>query len=186
MKSVVGYDRLCCIVHTKLFLGLLQVGNQTEEKAVWTRPEEETGPRPAYYVTTYNGTSDLAGQLSAAFSATAMVFQNTDQAYYQQLMNVSTLLYAAGTRRRGVYTKGHIYPCATNEANTNVVQTAVPECLPGDELFRGAMFATFNSTSWADDLTWAAAWLNVATGDPAYLNDAYRSVSYARVHVCAG
>ena len=156
---------------------LLQVGNQTVEKGVWTRPEEETGPRPAYYTTTYNGTSDLAGQLSAAFAATAMVFQNTDQAYYQRLMNMSTLLYDAGTRRRGSYTKNYIYPCATNLASSNVVQRAVPECRPGDELFRGAMFATFNSTSWTDDLTWAAAWLNVATGDPAYLNDAYRSVS---------
>ncbi|KAL3150937.1 hypothetical protein ABBQ32_000684 [Trebouxia sp. C0010 RCD-2024] len=156
------------------FFIVYQVGNQTQEKAVWTRPEDDTGPRPAYYVTTYNGTSDLAGQLSAAFSATAMVFQSTDQAYYERLMNVSTLLYDAGTRRRGSYTRGHIYPCATNLASTSVVQTAVPECLPGDEFFKGAMLATFNSTSWADDLTWAAAWLNVATGDPAYLSDAYR------------
>ena len=155
----------------------LQVGNQTLEKGVWTRPEDDTNVRPAYYMSTYNGTSDLAGQLSAAFSATAMVFRDSDLAYYQKLMNISTLLYSAGTRRRGIYTFGLNYPCATNTASSNVVQTAKPECRPGDELFQGAMVASYNSTSYNDDLTWAAAWLNLATQDPAYLSDAYRSVS---------
>ena len=134
-------------------------------------------------MTTYNGTSDLAGQLSAAFSATAMVFRDSDQAYYEKLMNLSTLLYAAAVRRRGAYTNKLNYPCATNTASSNVVQTAKPECVPGDELFSGAMVATFNSTSYNDDLTWAAAWLNMATSDPAYLNDAYRSVSCAFLRI---
>ena len=141
---------------------------------MWTRPENDTNPRPAYYVSTYNGSSDLAGQLSAAFSATAMVFRDSDLAYYQKLMNMSTLLYAAGVSRRGVYTSKLDYPCATNTASSNVVQAAKPVCLPGDEMFQGAMVATYNSTSHYDDLTWAAAWLNQATQDPAYLNDAYR------------
>ena len=139
---------------------------------MWTRPEEETVTRPAYFTTTYNGTSDLAGQVSAALSATAVVFRDSDPAYSEQLTNVSALLYNAGKRRRGVYTKKLQYRCVTKQAS--IVQTAVPECVPGDELFRGALLATYNSTSWADDLTWAAAWLNIATGDPAYLRDAYR------------
>ena len=154
--------------------GLVQVGNETIEKSTWTRPEDETAARPAYYMTTYNGTSDLAAQLSAAFSSTAMVFQDYDPVYYNKLMNYSTLVYDAGQRNRATYTNGLIYPCATNEDNSNVVQTATPTCLPGDEMYQGAMVATFNSTSYLDDLAWAAAWLNMATGDPAYLNDAYR------------
>ena len=162
-------------------LGLLQVGNQTLEKNVWTRPENDTNLRPAYYVSTYNGSSDLAGQLSAAFAATAMVFRDSDLAYYQKLMNMSTLLYAAGVSRRGSYTFTLDYPCATNTASSNVVQAAKPVCPPGDEMFLGAMVATYNSTSYYDDLTWAAAWLNLATEDPAYLSDAYRSVFCAIV-----
>ena len=169
------------LLNTKQLSGLLQVGNQTLEKALWTRPENDTNPRPAYYVGTYNGSSDLAGQLSAAFAATAMVFQDSDPAYYQQLMNKSTLLYAAGIPRRAAYTHLSNYPCATNTASNSVVQAAKPVCLPGDEVFRGAMVATYNSTSIYDDLTWAAAWLNLATKDPAYLADAYRSVSCAFV-----
>ncbi|KAL3140940.1 hypothetical protein ABBQ32_005469 [Trebouxia sp. C0010 RCD-2024] len=153
------------------FYIVYQVGNQTQEETMWTRPEEETGTRPAYFTTTYEGTSDLAGQISAAFSATAMVFRESDPSYYDQLTKVSALLYDAGKRRRGVYTKGFQYPCVTNQAHA---QAELPECVPGDELFQGAMLATYNSTSWADDLTWAAAWLNIATGNPAYLTDAYR------------
>lgn len=158
----------------KRLLEMLQVGNQTLEKGTWTRPENDTNPRPAYYVSTYNGSSDLAGQLSAAFSATAMVFRESDLAYHQKLMNMSTLLYEAGKQRRGPYTYGLNYPCATT--NASVVQASGPQCVPGDELFQGAVVATYNSTSYLDDLTWAAAWLNVATDDPAFLNDAFRLV----------
>ncbi len=153
----------------------MQVGNETLEKGIWTRPENETQTgRSAYYTTTYNGTSDLAGQISAAFSATAMVFKDSDPAYYNTLMNYSTLVYAAGTRNRGAYTSTYLCPCADVDS-TDVITTGTPTCLPGDELFEGAMLATYNSTSYLDDLAWAASWLNMATGDPAYLNDAYRS-----------
>ena len=31
----------------------------------------------------------------------------------------------------------------------------------------------YNSTSYYDDLMWAAAWLYKATGDPGYMSDAY-------------
>jgi len=154
---------------------VLQVGNETLEKGTWTRPENETQTdRPAYYMTTYNGTSDLAGQISAAFSATAMVFQDSDPAYYNTLMNYSTLVYAAGARNRAAYTFTFVYPCATDVDSTDVITTGTPTCLPGDELYDGAMLATYNSTSYLDDLAWAAGWLNMATGDSAYLNDAYR------------
>lgn len=164
---------VCMLLVAKRLLGMLQVGNQTLEKSIWTRPENDTNPRPAYYVSTYNGSSDLAGQLSAALSATAMVFRASDPAYSQKLMNMSTLLYEAGKQRRGSYTYALNYPCATN-ASSFEDQTSGPQCVPGDELFQGAMVATYNSTSYFDDLTWAAAWLNLATNDSAYLTDAYR------------
>ena len=125
-------------------------------------------------MTTYNGTSDVAGQISAALSSTAMVFQDSDPAYYAQLMTASTQIYAAGARNRATYTNFFNYPCAEDVDSTNVVSTPQAKCKPADELFSGAMLGTFNSTSYYDDLTWAAAWLNMATGDSAYLSDAYR------------
>lgn len=155
----------------------MQVGNETVEKNTWTRPEDETTVRPAYYTSTYNGTSDLAGQISAALTSTAMVFQDSDPAYYAELMQYSTLMYAAGARNRATYTYSFNYPCAEDVDSTNVVQGPQAKCLPADELFQGAMIGTYNSTSYLDDLTWAAAWLNLATGDEAYLTDAYRCVA---------
>ena len=113
----------------------------------------------------YSGSSDLAGQLSAAFSATAVVSLDSDPAYYKQLMNMSTLLCKAGVVRRGLYTMGLHYPCATNNAcSSNVGQTSGLLCMPGDEFFQGAMVATYNSTSYRDDMTWAA------TNDSLYLS----------------
>ena len=37
----------------------------------------------------------------------------------------------------------------------------------------------YNSTSYRDDLAWAAAWLYKATSDPGYLGDVY---NYYQVH----
>ena len=158
------------------------------EKNTWTRPDEETTTRPAYYTSTYNGTSDLAGQISAALTSAAMVFQDSDPAYYAELMEYSTLMYAAGARNRATYTYSFNYPCAEDVDSTNVVSAPQATCLPADELFQGAMIGTYNSTSYLDDLTWAAAWLNMATGDEAYLTDAYRCVAcgwpLAKSHPC--
>ena len=74
----------------------LQSGNYTVEQGTWDRPEDLVAPRPSYFVSTYDGASDLAGQMSAAFTSTALLFENSDPAYYNQLMNASFLLYAAG------------------------------------------------------------------------------------------
>ena len=52
-------------------------------------------------VSTYDGASDLVGQMSAAFTSAALLFENSDPAYYAQLMNASYLLYAAGEAAPG-------------------------------------------------------------------------------------
>ena len=44
---------------------------------------------------------------------------------------------------------------------------------PAVQAFNGSMVYWYNSTSYRDDLTWAAAWLYKATGDSGYLSDAY-------------
>lgn len=40
------------------------------------------------------------------------------------------------------------------------------------QVFLGSMVGFYNSTSFYDDLAWAASWLYKATQDPAYLSDA--------------
>lgn len=41
------------------------------------------------------------------------------------------------------------------------------------QAFNGSMVYWFNSSSYYDDLAWAAAWLWKATGDPGYESDAF-------------
>lgn len=53
------------------------------------------------------------------------------------------------------------------------------------QVFLGSMVGQYNSTSYFDDLAWAAAWLFKATKDPAYLNDAvkyFNKHTYGEVH----
>ncbi len=49
----------------------------------------------------------------------------------------------------------------------------MPSCQLPDVAFRGSMVYWYNSTSFRDDLAWAASWMYKATGDPDYLGDAY-------------
>lgn len=61
----------------------------------------------------------------------------------------------------------------------------VVSCKPGDELFKGAMVATFNSTSYLDDLAWSALWLYRATKNETYLQGAIRYGSLVSLHLHA-
>jgi len=159
------------------YLIVYQVGNLTVDKAHWTRPEDmdkKTHKRPAYYVTTYNGTSDLAGQLVGAFASSSLAFRESDPAYADKLATAAMRLYGAATRHTGRYTKNFRYKCAPADPNSQVRAPPSTLCPPADQVFRGAAVAQYNSTSYRDDLTWAAAWMYRATQDRAYLDDAYK------------
>lgn len=108
---------MSCRLHPSLifFGGSRQVGNYTVEKTLWDRPESysnKTAKRPAYYVTTKNGTSDLVGQMIGALVSTAMVFQDRDPAYSERLMDAALKLYGPAVKNRGRYTRNFIYKCA--------------------------------------------------------------------------
>ena len=146
----------------------LQVGNLTVDKRHWTRPEDmdrKTHRRPAYYVTTYNGTSDLAGQLVAAFASSSLAFRGVDDKYSDKLMTAALRLYGAATRHAGRYTKPFLYKCAPDDPNAQLRAPNKPQCKPADVVFKGSAVGLYNSTSYRDDLTWAAAWMHRATGD---------------------
>ena len=136
--------------------------------------DRKTHKRPAYYVTTYNGTSDLAGQLVAAFASSSLAFRGVDDRYSDKLMTAALRLYGAATRHSGRYTKPFVYKCAPDDPNAQLRAPNKPQCKPADVVFKGSAVGLYNSTSYRDDLTWAAAWMNRATGDRAYLDDAYK------------
>lgn len=136
--------------------------------------DRKTHKRPAYYITTYNSTSDLASQLVAAFASSSLAFRGVDDKYSDKLMTAALRLYGAASRHAGRYTKPFVYKCAPDDPNAQLRAPNKPQCKPADVVFKGSAVGLYNSTSYRDDLTWAAAWMNKATGDRAYLDDAYK------------
>ena len=65
---------------------MLQIGNYTADKSWWGRLDTYNLPRPVYYNTTINGMADVAAQISAALTASAMVIQETNPKQYNSLM----------------------------------------------------------------------------------------------------
>ena len=184
------------------------------------------------------GTSDLVGQMVGALVSTALVFEDSDAAYYDRLMTQALSLYGAGMRRRGKYSDVFLYDCAPRVRalkpkhpggfaaalssakqitpalrNLGACREAaallsgarahgahfterLPRCLPHacphapsaprvqdptavlpdpvtlacrppDQQFAGSMVYWYNSTSYRDDLAWAASWMYRATRDQA-------------------
>ena len=75
-----------------------QVGNWSLESEYWGIYEgldAASMPRPAYNVSTADGASDLAGDMAAAFAASALVFQESEPAYAATLAAAAKTLYTA-------------------------------------------------------------------------------------------
>ena len=97
--------------------------------------------RPAFKIDAQHPGSDLAGEAAAALAATAAVFKKTDPKYAEKLVEHAKQLYAFADTYRGKYSES--IGDARNFYNS---------------------FSGFQ-----DELTWGAAWLNVATGDAVWL-----------------
>ena len=65
------------------------------------------------------------------------------------------------------------FPIALQDPTAILSNPIMPSCQLPDVAFRGSMVYWYNSTSFRDDLAWAAAWMYKATRDPDYLGDAY-------------
>eukprot|EP00884_Botryococcus_braunii_P018967 jgi/Botrbrau1/5754/Bobra.0134s0026.2 len=156
-----------------------QVGNLTTMVNWWGPPEamtEENMPRPAYIVRTEQGTSDLAGSMVGALVSTALVFRQfgNDTAYSGRLMDAATQLYVQATRHEGLYASKFPYSCVSKWAKVRIGVTGKPKkplCVPPTAFAEGSALVFYNSTSYYDDLLWAAAWMYRATGNSSYLND---------------
>ncbi|CAL8466081.1 g5617 [Coccomyxa elongata] len=154
-----------------------QVGNLTQDIKYWGPPENMTATnmkRPAYIVRTADGASDLAGSMVGALASTAIAWQKygNDSAYVDRLMKGAVALYKDAKKYEGAYTSRFKYSCTSKWAKVRATsKVAIPACVPPTSYGNGSALVFYNSTSYRDDLLWAAAWMYKATGERAYLDD---------------
>ena len=129
--------------------------------------------RPAYVVHTSYGTSDLAGQIVAALASSALALKDArEPAEYDKLMTTAAGLYKQAVRHEGLYASKFRYECTSKWAKSRVTSKAPrAACPPATQFAKGSALVFYNSTTYRDDLLWAAAWMYKATNDTAYLAD---------------
>ncbi|CAL5228455.1 g11593 [Coccomyxa viridis] len=160
------------------YLIIYQVGNLTTDVTWWNRPEamtEDNMKRPAYAINTRTGASDIAGSMVGAFVSTAMAWQKygNDTVYVDELMKAAKELYAEARKYQGSFGSHFRYTCTSQfaKARTTPKGRSLPVCVPPTAYANGSALVFYNSTSYRDDMVWAAAWMYKATGDRVYLDD---------------
>jgi hypothetical protein len=127
-----------------------QVGNGTADHNWWGPAEVMPMARPAYKIDAANPGSDLAGETAAALASSSIIFADSDPAYSALLLQHAKELYQFADQYRGKYS---------------------------DSITDAQAF--YNSWSgYADELSWAAVWLYLATEDEDYLDDAIAASDY--------
>ncbi|XP_060590585.1 endoglucanase E-4-like [Ruditapes philippinarum] len=121
----------------------IQVGNGNLDHQFWGRPENMTMHRPAFKVDAQHPGSDVAAETAAAFAASYLVFKDGDSAYAAKLLRHAKELFTFATTYRGRYSD------------------SVPETGP-----------FYGSDEERDELSWAGAWLYMATKEAKYLQSA--------------
>ncbi|OVA03486.1 Glycoside hydrolase [Macleaya cordata] len=109
----------------------------------WQRPEDMTYQRPVSICRT--NSSDLAGEIIAALSATSLVFKD-DKAYSIELIKAAEKLFELVIRdpnKQGTYTM--------------------------DDDCGGEARKFYNSSGYLDEVVWGGSWLFFATGNNSYL-----------------
>lgn len=142
VRTGADYLANCWNDGNKSFVG--QIGDTKTEVEYWGRPEDETGPRPAYIWTSDMHASDLLSSAVAALASTAQLINSSDSATASQYLATAQSIYAQATSNEGLYS----------------------------DYFQDATAGTFPSSAFLDDQTWAAAWMYRATQDVKYLADA--------------
>ena len=112
-----------------------QVGSEGADHGYWGRPEDMAMPRPVLVVDGPGGKpgSDVVGGAVAALAATAVALKHTDPAFASACVASARDLYGLATTYEGTYSSA----------------------LPVGNLYP--------SSSYLDELAWAAAWLGRAT-----------------------
>lgn len=150
------------------------MGNLTQDTQYWGTPENMTAarfPRPAFNISTAQGASDLAGQMAAAFASAAVVFKKSDPAYHYRLADAADEMYAAATKNLGSFTDSFPYNCVSQYAKQYIgKKTSNNTCSTPSDFNGGSALVYYNSTSYYDDLFWAAGWMYYMTSKLLYLH----------------
>jgi endoglucanase len=126
-----------------------QVGQGSLDHSWWGPAEVMTMDRPAYKIDASCPGSDLAGETAAALAAASIVFQPTDPNYANELLAHAKELFTFADTYRGKYS----------------------DCITDAQSYYRSW------SGYADELTWMAVWLYLATDDTAYLNYAEASTA---------
>ena len=123
---------------------IAQVGEPGQDHSRWDPAEQSGvgGPRPAYSVSPSAPGSDVQASMAAALAAGALAFRSVDPAFARRLEANARDLYALADAFRGTY--NHIAAAAS----------------------------IYYSSSFQDDLAWAAAWLFRLTNETHFLTEA--------------
>lgn len=119
----------------------IQVGDPDVDHKCWERPETMTEARPLTKITTNVRGTEVAAETAAAMAAASMVFRDSDSKYSDSLLQHAQKLFTFADTYRGSYSQ------------------SIPD-----------LQNYYNSTSYVDELLWAASWLYHATGDQTYLS----------------
>ena len=126
-----------------------QVGDGNADHSWWGPCEVMTMNRPSYFVDSEHPGSAVAGEAAAALAAASVVFEDYDAEYSELCLQHAESLYEFADTTRS------------------------------DDGYTAAN-GFYNSWSgYYDELAWAGAWLYIATGDDAYLDNAKSCYSQA-------
>jgi endoglucanase len=126
-----------------------QVGDGGTDHSWWGPAEAMSMARPSYKVTKDNSGSAVTGEAAAALAAAGIVFAKSDKAYSEECLKHAKSLYKFADETRS------------------------------DSGYTAAN-GFYNSWSgFYDELSWAGAWLYLATGDKSYLDNAEKCYSKA-------
>lgn len=118
-----------------------QIGSTEIDDKCWIRPEDmKPQQRPTLYPCDVNHPcSDLAGEFAAAFAASSLVYRIGNPAFADVLLENAKESFKFADTFRGRYSDW------------------------------GNAHGEYNSTSYGDELMWAATWLYFASADETYL-----------------
>ncbi|KDD72847.1 glycosyl hydrolase [Helicosporidium sp. ATCC 50920] len=128
-----------------------QIGDFSGDHQYWGRPEEQTGPRPAWVWDASMPATDLLCSAASALAVAHLVYKTSDPAYSTVCLTHAEQLYALGKAKPGKYSD------------------AYPDQTQG-----------YTSNTYLDDLALAGAWLYKATGKQQYLADARKALQEAQ------
>ncbi|KAJ8438724.1 hypothetical protein Cgig2_013770 [Carnegiea gigantea] len=117
------------------------VGDGDSDHQCWERPEDMTTPRTVHKIDKQSPGSDLAGETAAAMAAASLAFKDVDPKYSLLLLSHAREVFDFATSHEGRYT---------------------------DSIPSAAQF--YSSSGFKDELLWAAAWLERATGEKPYMD----------------